>query len=500
MTVAQRCSTVLLATLACLGAAACSDSSAPRPLSAGLHILSGAPASDTIGAILPSLLTVILVDSSGKGIPNRPIVFEDFSLAAPYVGNVMVAIPAQAPAFTAKVTVMSDNAGRASVQVQCGGFAGVAAIVISAPSAPVFDTARVTVLPGAPVGVQAFPSDSAVYVGHHFTLRGAMVDQAYNPIPHSVVHYSAASPEIAISNGQLSGVQIGRGSYVVSATIGGVVHTDTGRVSVVPQGALAASDGANIYLLNTDGSGFRTLLTIPNGNPRWAPSGAEIAFNSVQGVDSVIQAVDTLGHLRAITSPTIGGFHEAPHYSRDGQWVYFTRVGTYPGTLPSLWRIHPDGSGAARVSALGMYNFPSPSPDGTQLAFEVQAPNAYYEFAASVGSLTISTGTPSPLNVPGADPVWSPVGNAIAYVNELGGGNHTGPIWVVSADGSGAHQIGTGSYGYGLDWSPDGQWLEAGAVGQSTFDFVIEIVNAQSGLRLRLEFLWPRSLTATWRP
>jgi|SRR5580704_3145225 hypothetical protein len=501
MTVAQRCSTFLLATLACLGAAACSDSSAPRPLSAGLHILSGAPASDTIGAVLPTPLTVILVDSSGKGIPNRPVTFEDFSVAPPYVGYVMIAIPARTPGFTGKVTVMSDNAGRASILMQCGGVAGVAAVVISAPDAPAFDTARVTVLPGAPVGVQAFPSDSAVYVGHHFALRGTMVDQAYNPIAHSVVQYSALTPDIAISNGQLSGVAIGRGSYVVSATIGGVVHTDTGRVSVVPPGVLAASDGAHIYLLNTDGSNFRLLATTPNGNLHWAPSGAEIAFNTVgSGVDSVIQAVDTLGHVRAITSPTIGGLHEAPQYSRDGQWIYFARVGTYPGTLPSLWRVHPDGSGAAQISALGDYNYPSPSPDGTQLAFEAQTPDVYSAFNAVVTSLTISTGTLSTLDLAGAEPVWSPVANTIAYVNQLGGGNDQGPIWVVSADGTGAHQVGTGNYNPGPDWSPDGQWLVAPANGNSTFDFVLEIVNAQSGLRLRLEFLWPRSLTAAWRP
>jgi hypothetical protein len=497
MTVAQRCSTFLVATLACLGVAACSDSAAPRPLSAGLHILSGAGATDTILATLPNPLTVELVDSNGKGIANRPITFQVPSGVYPFA---YVLVSTSDSGFNSRLTVMSDSRGRAAVHMRCAGYAGTALLAISAAGTPSIDTARFTVVPGAPVSVAAFPSDTAVYVGHHFALRGAQVDQAFNPIPHSAVEYSAPTADIAISNGQLSGVQLGRGTYAVSATIGGVVHTDTGRVSVVPPGALAATDGANIYLLNTDGSGFRTLLSAPNENPQWAPSGAEIAFNSMPGVDSVIQAVDTLGHLRTITSPTIGGFHEAPHYSHDGQWVYFTRVGTYPGTLPSLWRVHPDGSGAAQVSALGMYNFPSPSPDGTQLAFEALTPDAYYELNASVRSLAISTGTPSTLNVPGADPVWSPVGNTIAYVNELGRGNPTGPIWVVSADGTGAHQIGTGSYGPGIDWSPDGQWLEAGAVGQSTFDFVLEIVNAQTGLRLRLEFLWPRALTATWRP
>jgi hypothetical protein len=497
MTVAQRCSTFLLATLTCLGAAACSDSSAPRPLGAGLHILYGAGASDTIYATLSNPLTVELVDSNGRGISNRPITFTVPNGVFPYA---YVLVSTSDSGFTSHLTVMSDSRGRAAAHVRCAGYAGSAILAVSAQGTPSIDTARFTVSPGAPVGVSAFPSDTAVYVGHHFALRGAQVDQAYNPIPQSTVHYSAPTAAIAISNGQLSGVEIGRGSYVVSATIGGVVHTDTGRVSVVPPGVLAASDGANIYLLNTDGSGFRTLLTTPNGNPHWAPSGAEIAFNSIQGVDSVIQAVDTLGHVRTITSPTIGGLHEAPQYSRDGQWVYFARVGTVPGTLPSLWRVHPDGSGATQISALGMYNFPSPSPDGTQLAFEAQTPDAYYAFNASVRSLTISTGTPSTLNVHGAEPVWSPVGSAIAYVNELGGGNNQGPIWVVSADGTGSHQVGTGDYNPGPDWSPDGQWLVAPAIGTSTFDFVLEIVNAQTGLRLRLEFLWPRQLTATWRP
>ena len=82
--------------------------------------------------------------------------------------------------------------------------------------------------------------------------------------------------------------------------------------------------------------------------------------------------------------------------------------------------------------------------------------------------------------VPGQTPVWSPDGTRIARTGPLG----VGGIWVMQADGSGDRRVSerTGSYGEGLDWSQDGEWLIVRGAS------MLELINVASGLTLRLPF------------
>jgi Tol biopolymer transport system component len=508
VTLTRRCSargggrrwSALVATAATLLAAGCSESSAPHRVAAGVYIISGSGATDTVLSALPQPLVVEVRDSALNGVPNETVTFQTVIGEAAYPG---VAVSS---AFTYTSTVTTDSRGQASLRVTLGTAAGAAAIAVSAASGGRVDTAHYTVRPGAPVGVTAIPGDTAVYVGHTFVLRGGVTDQFFNVVSH-VATYSAPSAEISISSGVLSGVRIGRGSYVVSGAVAGVTKSDTGWVSVVPQGVLAASDFGNIYVFNTDGSNFHRVLAAINSDPRWSSTGNEIAydetFNGAQdadlvGLDSVIHATDTAGHVRAITSPAIGGVHQAPAYSHDGQWVYF---GRYPGNFqgsprgsPTLWRVHPDGSGAEAVTVAvsGPYAFPSPSVDGSQIAFE----NLSESSDNLVNSLSVATGTLSGLTPVGQQPVWSPVSDSVAYTQGPGAGNIQGPLFVAAADGSGQRQVGTDVFQAGIDWSPDGMWI----VGYSTHGFRIEIVNVSSGLRLPLSFLPTNLFSPTWKP
>ena len=498
-------------TFACLTLAACSDAAGPRRLGPGVHIVSGAGVSDSILTVLSKPLVVEALDSTGAGIPNLPITFTAVYGQSAYPGQVSVSGSGQPYSFVNAITTSTDSTGLASVRVQCGGNAGNAAITVTAQGQSSAATARYTVLAGRPVGVRAIPSDTALYVGHQFTLRGAVVDQFGNQTSQTV-QYGSPSPEVSISGNVIGGVRIGRGSYVVSATVAGTLMTDTGYVSVVPVGVLAATDNSHIYVFNTDGSGFHVLVAVHNSGIRWSPSGAEIAYDEsligpdgddAGGPDSLIHAVDTLGNVRTITSASIGGVHQGPQYTRDGQWIYFAR---YPGNFegsprgaPALWRIHPDGTGAMAmpVSAAGSYGYPTPSPDGSQLAFQVvnTETNAPFDWGGTITSLTVSTGSISSLSVYGEEPVWSPTGNVIAYLNDIGGGDDQGPIWVMNSDGTGQRAVGTGSYNPGLDWSPDGQWI----VAENIPAFKLEIVNVQTGLRLPLAYT-PFNTAPAWRP
>jgi Tol biopolymer transport system component len=54
--------------------------------------------------------------------------------------------------------------------------------------------------------------------------------------------------------------------------------------------------------------------------------------------------------------------------------------------------------------------------------------------------------------LPDEEPAWSPSGQQIAYVHEAA-------VWVMRADGSGAHQVWDGAFA--PRWSPDGTQLVA---------------------------------------
>ena len=102
---------------------------------------------------------------------------------------------------------------------------------------------------------------------------------------------------------------------------------------------------------------------------------------------------------------------------------------------------------------------PAWSPDGSQIAYLHVMPNG------ETSGFGVPTGTPAVMNADGSarhdlslpqaaneGPVWSPDGKQIAY----GENSSTSPpekIVVANADGSGAHEIGSG---YDPAWSPDG--------------------------------------------
>jgi Tol biopolymer transport system component len=170
--------------------------------------------------------------------------------------------------------------------------------------------------------------------------------------------------------------------------------------------------------------------------------------------------------------PTFDGLQSEfrAQYSHDGAWIYFT--GRPDHQNGEIWRVAPDGSGAARVGPTASWydvdTQPSPSPDGTRVAFATNRTdfNTLY-----LRILDLATGSVFDPNVRGQLPRWSPQGDRIAYYDESEGG-----LKVMNPDGS--QQRFVAFIGYppntALDWSPDGQWLVVGADG-------LVIVNVATG-------------------
>ena len=100
-----------------------------------------------------------------------------------------------------------------------------------------------------------------------------------------------------------------------------------------------------------------------------------------------------------------------PMYSSDGQWVYFqSGAGDGYGTR-ELWRVHEDGSGRVGLGLppLPGYEdiYPSPSPDGSQVAFATDRRTGYNSGVWDLAILTLADTTVRYLGVHGLTPLGS---------------------------------------------------------------------------------------------
>ena len=101
----------------------------------------------------------------------------------------------------------------------------------------------------------------------------------------------------------------------------------------------------------------------------------------------------------------------------------------------------------ASESAVPRIVSPAWSPDGTQLAFELNGDIAVTDFrGGGLRRITASEG------VFDREPAWSPDGSQIAFVRD-------GQVWVVGADGAGEHQVTMVCCNGSPTWSPEGTQL-----------------------------------------
>ena len=452
----------------------CSGSTNPRTKPPSILIAAGGGQQDTIGVTLPQALVVHVSPSPAGGSNVGQVV--QFSAIQPSgpSGAFAYVSSLTAPGQADIVVDTTDHEGRASVQIILGTVTGVAKVQIAVPELGYLDTASFTVLAGKAANVVMTPADTLVAVGKHVTLHGESVDRAGNARPTDAVTYSVRYGGVTVAGGVVTTTAAGLAS-VVGAT---GTASDSELLSVVPNGTLAAtSDSGGIIMFNLDGSGFRAITRIPATDVKWAPSGTSVVFVCPRGNGVLPLCTSDLNGSVTTLDLSDTTADAWPFYSRDGTWIYYSRITEFRGGI--IDRIHPDGSMADTVHSAvpGADYWPSPSTDGTALAYvDLNSGN--------LRKLTIATGAVADLEIVAHSPAWSPNSDLIAYLASDGG---AGQIGVAHSDGSGQRVItaaATNQYGFDIDWSPDGQWT----VGRNAFTGRIDLINITTSEVIPLTF------------
>ena len=475
------------ATLALGLVSSCDGPTESPAASPGIHVT--AKSMDTVSTT--QTMTVQVADTAGRPGADVAVILEVQPESDYYYPYWLFIARSDSQPFNTQLTDTTDARGSVSLRLRFGVRAGVGRLVIRAPSFGFADTIRFTIMPGALDGVTVFPTDTAIYATHGYTLRATATDQFGNsrsdPVSFAVAYGPASADQ---RTGAVTATAIGRAALVAQA--GG--HNDTAYVSVVPSAWVATQqfDPGNggpigLFLIQLDGSGKQRLAPgldnsfIPQGFG-WSPDGRELAL--VRGnIVSLLVPGDTERVLVRMSNPIV----TATRFSRDGEWVYFSVEYSDLATEPEgLYRVRVDGTGLEHLGRGSRDAFASPSPDGLSLVY---VNSVCYPYCIRILDLTTNQDRMyggQDVLARGFSVAWSPTEDLIAYDS---GSN----LMLVHSDGSGARALRNDvSHVKWMDWSPDGRWLVVAETG-------VIVIDVQTGLKLPIGQLGSYGATA-WRP
>jgi len=226
----------------------------------------------------------------------------------------------------------------------------------------------------------------------------------------------------------------------------------------------------DIYIMNADGSNMRLVANTDgwSGYPIWSPDGKRIAFLYGYIVD-----VDGT-NLRELPGSQPAAFDGGlPSWSPDGQQLAYTADNNIfildipdKGPLDNHSRqITYDGS----VS--GSYHSPAWSPNGNEILFVKSLPAPGANLYHHIHKFDLGTDEVTLLCEYCGIPSWSPDSNQIAYVDWDQG------VFVIDADGSNRRRILDSLVGFPV-WSADGRHILIQSFSQDDRSSSIFIMNA----------------------
>ena len=336
--------------------------------------------------------------------------------------------------------------------------------------------------PLAPVvGISVIaPQDTVIVLGASYRVRG---DALYEDGSSGRVSLQSLDPDIVSTRDTVvTGEGYGRTRVLVA---GGL---DTLWVTVVPDATLAA------YRYPDGLVTFRSDLTemtkhFRAGDPGyetahpavadWDPAGHRVVFS----LNGAIFFVALGGRpIRVTPTPDIIGAASHPQMTGDAAWIYFT-------SGSEVWRIRPNGAGAARVGRIPPAGYddglPSPSPSADRVAILTDPGPGPLSL---LDILDPETGDIDPTGILARFARWSPVDDRIAYADENGELRllelSSGQTRLIVRDGTTSHDR------LHFDWSPDGDFLISTVSRAFPYDSVaegkgaLEIIQIETGVRM----------------
>lgn len=212
--------------------------------------------------------------------------------------------------------------------------------------------------------------------------------------------------------------------------------TDTPTIAATPigggSGQIAfASDRsglAQIWMMNSDGTGLQQITDMPEGacQPAWAPDGLRLAFispcssNQESYPGASLFIIDVNG-ANLITLPTMPGGDFDPAWSPEGKEIAFTSFRDY--NRPQVYVINVEDNSIHSVSENTVRDYqPAWSPDGEKIVFVStrRGPSQLWTMSRDGSNPELFSRSGSLKN---SHPVWSPDGQVITYnqVEVLGG-------------------------------------------------------------------------------
>jgi len=235
--------------------------------------------------------------------------------------------------------------------------------------------------------------------------------------------------------------------------------------------ASATDPNREVWTVSIDGGTPERVTSDPavDWNPVWAPDGQSLYFLSDRGGTMQIWQVpidERSGRVRgtpqSLTTPSRFVAHLT--VSGDGRRLAYSSMDL--GSNIRRYGFNPAGgieAGAGMPVTAGSraWTTPSPSPDGSMIAFTSTIGQEDVFVARADGTDVTQLTSDSARD---RSPKWSPDGRTLAFHSDRGG---TFSIWTIEADGSGLTRVlDPGADGVIIPvWSPDGKRL---AVSQGT--------------------------------
>ena len=200
-----------------------------------------------------------------------------------------------------------------------------------------------------------------------------------------------------------------------------------------------------ILMMNPDGSGQTMVVDGASAGfsyitafPDWSPDGKKIVFNAIakdsrNGADIYVINVDGTGLTQLTTDPTDDS---SPAWSPDGTKIAFSSIrNPVQGDVNyEIYVMNPDGSAQTRITNnTGFDSSPAWSPDGKRIAFTSRRDGNFevYVMNADGSNQTRLTNNPEQ----DSDAKWSPDGTKIAFLSSRDG--RFGEIYSMNVDGTG---------------------------------------------------------------